>query len=339
LIKTLLFSVLLALASYALFQPKAGAVTIELVPSSRVVLQITEGMTLDELVHRAYPDDENLWPRIREKLIETNPDAFRPGTDRLIPGQRLKLVRIQRIYDQQELMARTPVGHVTALSGEASAQDVSGGEHPLQVNSAIYEGDRLQTRADSSLQASMNDGAEVFLKQDSVLTISAYVITEGYGKDSNIVLDLLRGGLRTITGAIGAGGGANYQLHTGPATIGIRGTEYAIKLCRQDDCSASASRDDPAARLHAVVLEGSITLTTDDDVQILVATGEYATATADELMIEQRAALPSGLLDADETRRFELTIPARQEQSGAVESSPYAWILGVGILLLVVVGL
>ena len=66
---------------------------------------------------------------------------------------------------------------------------------------------------------------------------------------------------------------ANYQVQTGLATIGIRGTEYVIKLCKQDDCSATVSRNDPEAKLHAVVLEGPITLTTDRDVQILIALG------------------------------------------------------------------
>jgi hypothetical protein len=337
LIKTLLFSVILALASYALFQPKAAAATIELVPSSRVVLQITDGMTLDELVRRAYPDDEDLWARIKEKLIETNPDSFWPNSERLIAGRRLKLVRIQRIYAQQELVARTPVGFVAALTGKVSARDVGGREHLLQINSAIYEGDRLETHVDSSLQVSLDDGAEVFLKQDSVLKLSEYVITNGYGKESSSVLDLLRGGLRTITGAIGASSAANYQLQTGLATIGIRGTEYVVKLCKQDDCSATVSRNDPDSRLHAVVLEGSITLTTDDEVQILVAMGEYATATSTELTIEETASLPPGFLDADEAHKFEVTIPQQLEQASADEPSSNTWIwVAVGILLLAV---
>jgi len=339
LIKTLLFSLILALASYALFQPKAAAETIELVPSSRVVLKITNGMVLDELVRRAYPDEQELWPRIKAKLIETNPNSFMPNSERLISGQRIKLVRIQRLYDQQELVPRTPVGYVSELTGKVSARDVNGREHLLQINSAIYQGDRLETQMDASLQISLNDGAEVFLKQDSVLKVSEYVATNGYGKESSSVFDLLRGGLRTITGAIGASSVANYQLQTGLATIGIRGTEYVIKLCKQDDCSVTVSRNDAAAKLHAVVLEGSITLTTDDEVQILVALGEYATATSDVLLIEETASVPPGFLDAAEAQKFEVTIPRQMEPAGEEESSSNSWMWVVGILLLAVVGL
>ena len=336
LIKTLLFSLILALASYAMFQPTASAETIELVPSSRVVLKITNGMKLDELVRRAYPDEQDLWPRIKAKLIETNPTSFFPNSERLISGRRIKLVRVQRIYDQQEMEAGTPIGYVSALTGKVSARDVNGREHLLQMKSAIYQGDRLETHMNASLQVSLDDGAEVFLKQDSVLKVSEYVATNGYGKESSSVFDLLRGGLRTISGAIGASSAANYQLQTGLATIGIRGTEYVIKLCKQDDCSVTASRNDPAAKLHAVVLEGAITLTTDDDVQILVALGEYASATPEVLMIEETAALPPGFLDTDEANKFELTIPREQEQVSQDESSSTGWMWIVGILLLAV---
>jgi hypothetical protein len=336
LIKTLLFSLILALASYALFQPQAAAETIELVPSSRVVLQITDGMRLDELVRRAYPDEPDLWPRIKEKLIETNPAAFMPNSERLISGQRINLVRVQRIYDQQELQSRTPVGHVSALTGEVSARDANSREHPLQIGAAIYEGDRLETKMDASLQVSLGDGAEVFLKQNSVLKVSEYVVTDGYGKESSSVLDLLSGGLRTITGAIGASSVANYRLQTGVAAIGVRGTEYVVKLCKQDDCSVNVSRNAPDAKLHAVVLKGAITLTTADDAQILLALGEYATATSDTLTIEPPKSLPPGFLDAAEAHDFEVTIPREQEQDGEKESSSKAWLWVVGILLLVI---
>jgi len=338
LIKTLFLSLILAFASYALFQPKAAAETIELVPSSRVVLQITDGMSLDELVRRAYPAEPDLWPRIKEKLIETNPTAFMPNSERLISGRRIKLVKVQRIYDQQELESRIPVGYVAALTGQVSARDVNGREYLLQIKSAIYEGDRLETQVDSSLHLSLSDGAEVFLKQNSVLKISEYVVTNGYGEESSSVLDLLRGGLRTITGAIGASGVANYQLLTGVATIGIRGTEYVVKLCRQDDCSVNLSRNAPDAKLHAVVLKGAITLTSDDHGQILLAPGEYATATPAALMIEPPKSVPRGFLDAAETHQFGVTIPREQEQEqdGEKQSSSKNWLWVVAILLLVI---
>jgi hypothetical protein len=338
LIKTLFFSILFAFASYALFHPAADAAaadaaTVELLPSSRVILEVTADMTVDDIIERVYPKDETLWPRIKQKLIETNPDSFVQDSERLIPGVRLKLVDIKRIYEQPEITLQVRVGNVVSLTGKARASNVNGRAQQVQINALIFQGDRLETEPGSSLHIIMDDGAEIFLKEDSVLKVSEYVITSGYDKDSSSILGLLRGGLRKITGAIGASTEANYQVHTGFATIGIRGTEYVLKLCKQDDCSATVSRNDADAKLHAVVLEGAITLTTDEEVQILMASGDYGTATLEELILEETKTIPSGFLDSEEARKFDVTIPQRLEQE---EESSNTWMWIAGILLLVI---
>ena len=69
-------------------------------------------MTVDDIIERVYPKEKDLWPRIKQKLIETNPDSFVQYSDRLIPGVRLKLVDIKRIYDQPQLMPEVRVGYV-----------------------------------------------------------------------------------------------------------------------------------------------------------------------------------------------------------------------------------
>ncbi len=331
--KNLLLSILLALFSYAVFQPVANAVSIELVPSSRVILKISEGMTIDDIIQRVYPKDEDLWPQIKAKLIETNPNSFVQYSDRLIPGLRLKLVDIKRIYDQEELAAKVKVGYVAQLGGSAIAKDINGRVQRLQINSQIFEGDRLETEIGSSLYILMNDGAEVHLKEDSMLKISEYIITADYDKDSSSIMDLIRGGLRKITGSIGASTAANYQVQTGLATIGIRGTEYVLKLCKQDDCTRTVSRNDPDAKLHAAVLKGAITLTNNDDVQILMAMGNYGTATQEILTIDEEVTVPAGFLDTEEAQVFN-NANSQQQAPQDDQSSSSAWMWVVGLLLL-----
>jgi hypothetical protein len=333
--KKLLISLLLTLMSCVVFQPVANAVSVELVPSSRVILKITDGMTIDEIISRVYPKDRDLWPQIKEKLIETNPNSFVQYSDRLIPGHRLKLIDIKRIYETEELSPKIKVGYVAKIEGKASAHDINGRVQQLLTNSQIFEGDRLETELGSHLFILMDDGAEVDLKEDSVLKISEYVITAGYNEGSSSILDLLRGGLRKITGAIGASSLANYQVQTGLATIGIRGTEYVIKLCKIDDCTQTVSRNDPDAKLHAVVLKGAITLTTDTDVQILMAMGEYGTATPEALLIEDEAPVPAGFLNEAEMQQFSTTV-SRQQAQQKEETSDSTWMWVIGVLLLAV---
>ena len=75
-----IFALILALASFAALQPAAAAVTIELVPSQRVIIKITSDMTIDKIIARVYPGEETLWPQIKEKLIETNPGSSTVST-------------------------------------------------------------------------------------------------------------------------------------------------------------------------------------------------------------------------------------------------------------------
>ena len=325
--KNLLVALILSIVSAAAWQPVAAAdATIELVPSSRVILKIIPGMTIDDIIARIYPREKDLWPQIREKLIETNPNSFHPYSDRLVNGARLNLVDIKRIYTE-EVESKLKVGYVSRLEGSATVRDINDRIEELQINSQIYEGDRIETDAESQVSIALDDGAEIHLKQDSVIKISEYTITSGYGENSSSILDLLRGGFRKITGAIGASALANYQVQTGMATIGIRGTDYVVKLCKGDDCTQTVGRNDPEAKLHAAVLEGVITLTTAEDVQVLMAMGEYGTASSETLTLERDAPVPLGFLDTNEVAQFEAAVPPQE-----AGTSPWVWILGVLLL-------
>ena len=313
------------------FGPSVSAeVTVELEPSTRVILHVDPDMSIDQIVRKIYPTEVELWLDIKNKLIELNPASFHPNSDQLIGGSRLKLVEIRRIA-KQVTSNKNKVGYVVRQKGQVMAKDLNGEMQTLEINSPIYEGDRITTGMDSTAFIAMDDGAEIYLKQDSVVKISAYVITPGFGKDSSSILDLIRGGLRKITGSIGASALSNYQVQTGLATIGIRGTEYVVKLCKLDDCSQTVGRNDPDAKLHAVVLKGIITLTTEEEVQILMAVGEYGTASHEELVVLNDVAVPSGLLNSEESTQFNNTVPPQQSEKieESSSSSVWAWILGI----------
>ena len=326
--KKLYFAPLTIIALVLFAQSAVAQVTVELEPSSRVILHVDPGMSIDQIVRKVYPTEVELWLDIKNKLIELNPYSFHPNSDRLVAGSRLKLVEIKRLAEQV-VSNKSKVGYVVRQKGRVTVKDLNGETQILEINSPIYEGDRITTGMGSTAYIAMDDGAEIYLKEDSIIKISTYVITSGFDKDSSSVLDLIRGGLRKITGSIGASALSNYQVQTGLATIGIRGTEYVIKLCKQDDCNQTVGRNDPDAKLHAVVLQGIITLTTEDDVQILMAIGEYGTASQYELAVLDDVTIPSGLLDTEESTQFNVIVPQQQEKVEDSSDSMWKWILGI----------
>ncbi|MEE8365090.1 MAG: FecR domain-containing protein, partial [Gammaproteobacteria bacterium] len=308
-----------------------AATVYELVPSSRVITRVIPGMTVEDIIRKIYPNEVKLWAEIKEKLIEINPYSFHSQSDQLVPGSRLKLIEIRR-FEQKEISKKKKVGYVASQQGQATVKDLNGNTQVLQINSEVYEGDRISTGQNSNLFIAMDDGAEIYLKEDSVVKISEYIITPGFDENSSSILDLIRGGLRKITGLIGASALSNYQLQTGLATIGIRGTEYVIKLCKLDDCNQTVSRNDPDAKLHAVVLEGIITLTTDDDFQILMARGDYGTATQAEMkVLDEDVEIAAGLLNAEEADRFGLTAMQQVEEKESPDNT-WKWIIGIALI-------
>ncbi len=228
----ILYTLLLTLLPYAFFQPVVYADSIELVPSSRVILKISGEMTIDDIIRRIYPNESDLWPQIKARLIETNPNSFVQYSERLIPGMRLKLVDIKRIAEQEELEPKIKVGYVAQLKGQATTRDINGRMQQLEINTEIFEGDRLETAMDSSLYLLMDDGAEVYLKADSVLKISKYKITADYGKESSSIMDLIRGGLRKITGSIGASVSGYVNRMTVPGLpVAMTRTQSCTRWC------------------------------------------------------------------------------------------------------------
>ncbi len=320
-----------------------AATVHEIVTSSRVITRVIPGMTINDIIREIYPQEKNLWPEIKEKLIAINPDSFHPYSDKLVTGSRLKLVDIKRIH-QVDVSSKRKVGYIVRQEGQASVQDHNGDIQGLEINSQVYEGDRITTMKGANLYILMDDGAEIYLKSDSVIKISEYIITSDNDSSSSSILDLIRGGLRKISGAIGASVQSNYKVQTGLATIGIRGTEYVIKLCKQDDCNQTVGRNDPDAKLHAVVLAGIITLATEEETQILMAVGEYGTASGEELLVEEGVPVPVGMLNEAETKRFNVTIPKQPEakviqqeeeviQPEEKSSNNWVWLLGLLLFL------
>ena len=174
--------------------------------------------------------------------------------------------------------ATAGVGHVTHLSGTLMAKRADGSVKLLSVKSDVVEGDTLSTQDGTYARVKFSDGAEVVLRPTSQLKVESYQFAEEKPASDNVVLSLLKGGLRKVTGLIGRRNRDAVRVAAPNATIGIRGTHFGMLFC-QSDCGAIRLPGGlpPQNGLHLDVAAGAITVTNPAGTQ-MVNTGQYAFA-------------------------------------------------------------
>ena len=124
--------------------------------------------------------------------------------------------------------AEIEAGKTLLTKGEVTS-DRNTGRVTLKRKSIIFEKDEIRVGNDGRAQFRMSDTAIISLQENSILQIKEYRYKEGSNANSAL-LELLQGGLRTITGAIGKNNKKAYELRTPLATIGIRGTDYEVEI-------------------------------------------------------------------------------------------------------------
>ncbi len=125
-----------------------------------------------------------------------------------------------------------PVGRVVWVKGELKAIMANLEERILQKTSVVYEKDTLITDPKSEAQVVFTDNTLITFKQGTKFVVDQYSYHPIGQKGSvgKYVVNLLEGGFRTITGLIAKRDPSDYQVNTPVATIGVRGTDYAVVL-------------------------------------------------------------------------------------------------------------
>ena len=165
---------------------------------------------------------------------------------------------------------------ITDLQGVLSVQHVDGAQALLGQNSVVFEHDVLSTEADSYARLKFADDSEVVLRPASSLKIEAFSYPQQQAAQGHILLQLLKGGLRKITGMIGHAVPEQDKLLSPVATIGIRGTHYGILYC-QADCGQIPTVDGEPLRdgLHIDVAAGAISIQNNGG-ELPVTAGQFA---------------------------------------------------------------
>jgi len=122
------------------------------------------------------------------------------------------------------LRAEAVYAHIELVAGVVSIFDVKGQSRIPRVNDIIEVGETVVTGRNGELQARTDDHGFIAFRPNTKMKIESY-LAHG-GKEDNVVISLLYGTLRSITGWIGKSNPENYAIRTPSATIGIRGTDH-----------------------------------------------------------------------------------------------------------------
>ncbi len=118
-------------------------------------------------------------------------------------------------------------GRVSFIFGDVSAVNtIDGSRRTLSKGDLVNSGERLET-GKGRLQIRFTDGSFVSLQPNTVFGLDNYSFSKTKPEEGSLLFNFLRGGMRTVSGAIGKINRANYKIKTPVATIGIRGTGYA----------------------------------------------------------------------------------------------------------------
>ena len=157
----------------------------------------------------------------------------------------------------------------------------------LAKGDAVLDNDTVATGDASRAQLLMLDGAKVAIRPNSQLRIEEYVFQATQPADPSepvvatsfdrSVSTLLKGGFRTITGAIGKDDETAYEVRTAVGVLGIRGTDYSAVFCNGDcDWVPGVDPSTPIEDgLYLGVTEGTIFFR-NEIMEIELDAGEYA---------------------------------------------------------------
>ena len=224
-------------------------------------------------------------------------------------GNRLSLLLGALLFlGAQPVAMAQDAGSVIFAKGDVSAERQP--PEPLSKGDVVRTSDTVVTGKASRAQLLMLDGAKIAMRPDSRLLIeefsyaqpgaSAATVTSSNDKS---VIGLVKGGFRTITGAIGKENEADYEVRTAVGVLGIRGTDYTAVFCNGDcDWVPGVSAGSPIPDgLYLGVTEGVIVFRTSAETIELKA-GEYAFIPLDVPEPQRLNSPPAVLLDENDLR-------------------------------------
>jgi len=215
-------------------------------------LYVQPGQTLHNIVRRLYSERPQEWDKLEQQIVRENPHAFVDGDKtKMKAGVRLELPK--RMLVKPRPFARKQVGEVIQARGQTLAVGYNKISRDLGIGDSVFVGDKIITGDDGFIRLHMIDNAKLDLRCYSIMVIEKYDLQSNNRKS---ILNLLQGSLRKVSGEIGKWTEDIYELKTPIASVGVRGTEYALRVYQSKGCDGTIDADDDG--LYIKVIDGLV---------------------------------------------------------------------------------
>lgn len=197
---------------------------------------VADGETLGNIVMSRYPELRGNWQRIIRYIVQINPAKFPDqNPDRLQPGVLIAVPDYDDPPAPQAEPARLPViGAV--VQGTPRIIDRYQRSSTRIAGDAVHEGDTAIGGSGAVAVIRLIDGSIIEVRPDSEVELSA--VSYGQTGAGKIVLNLIKGGLRMVSGLFGKQSESTVEVKTPGGVIGVRGTDFAVRHCAGDACAA-----------------------------------------------------------------------------------------------------
>ncbi len=128
-------------------------------------------------------------------------------------------------------VAAVKVGSVVFTRGAVTAHVENQQMRLLGRRAPLYQGDIITTGPKSYAVIRLEDGGRMSLRPNTVFTVKGFSQKKSAG---SLVMSLFKGGLRMISGLISKRNPRGVRLSAAGVTIGIRGTEFDARICKND---------------------------------------------------------------------------------------------------------
>ncbi len=142
-------------------------------------------------------------------------------------------------------------GEVEFTRGVGFAQTAGQNARVMGKGLALKEGDRLTTTEGGTAIIKLQDGTRMTVRPNSEMLIQQYRFKDAAAADNTMVMQLLKGGFRAITGLISKSSPDAARVMTKTATIGIRGTDFDARVCTTE-CKAESGKVLEPSRANTV---------------------------------------------------------------------------------------